>query len=746
MNPLQGAGRFLHSRSLLRAFYVVNLGVILLVLGYKGYLIFLDEQPQGANAIAVESIQQQAAGKAFTFAVAGNINNSIGIFERRMIPLINQSGADFVVSVGNAVSGGGEDRYRALQKTLERLEKPFLMSFGENEESGIGSLWFYERFGPYFFSFDAYNARFIFLDVTGKTPYTWQFPWLEDQLRSAGNRPVFVFTSNPLRPPVDGSPHDAEFQLVAPESARRSLLDLVEQDPVVAVFTAGGKWFSEHTDNGVRHVMTGAAGGFLPHSSRHDYHFLEVRFDGEAVAVEPVMIETARGPIAHTLESAWLAAHAVIYSGYLVLLVVLAVALLILSRLHRILFTERDFYPASNVDPERYKRPPVRVAMMTNSFLPFAGGVPISIDRLRQGLEQLGHEVLVVAPRYPEATRSSAREVRLPTLWRGRGRQPFVVANPFRRQDRARIRSFAPDVIHVHHPFWVGSLGLWMGRRLNVPVVWTYHTRLEHYSHYVPVPGRLFRNFIAHYMVRRFANRCDLVIVPTQSAETYLRTIDVTAPVLVQPTGIDIHAAAPPDPQTVQAHREALGLQGKRVLISVSRLGKEKNLLFLLEGFRQVSRSHSEPVHLLLIGEGPFRPVLERRITQLGLEAQVTLVGRVSPDRVRDYYGLADLFVFASRSETQGMVLLEAMAFGLPVVAVRASGVNDVMRNEQTGYLTDENPEEWAARSVDLLQDAARYKRMSAEAIELARQFSLERVARTILDGYARVRALRDPG
>lgn len=105
MNPVQSAGRFLGSRSFLRAFYVVNLGVILLLLGYKGYLIFLDEQPQGANATAVQSIQQQAAGKAFTFAVAGNINNSIGIFERKMIPLINQSGVDFVVSVGNAVSG-----------------------------------------------------------------------------------------------------------------------------------------------------------------------------------------------------------------------------------------------------------------------------------------------------------------------------------------------------------------------------------------------------------------------------------------------------------------------------------------------------------------------------------------------------------------------------------------------------------------------------------------------------------------
>ena len=155
----------------LKVLFYISLTIVVLLIGYKAYLNLFEPDFEALHTEQVARIHDMLSDDGgFSFAVVGNINNSVGVFEERMIPALNQSGVDFMVSAGNAVSGGGEDKYRAIQGSLTHLDIPYLLTFGENEYENFGSYRFYDHFGPHFFSIKAGGARLIFLDSTGKTP------------------------------------------------------------------------------------------------------------------------------------------------------------------------------------------------------------------------------------------------------------------------------------------------------------------------------------------------------------------------------------------------------------------------------------------------------------------------------------------------------------------------------------------------------------------------------------------------
>jgi len=384
--------------------------------------------------------------------------------------------------------------------------------------------------------------------------------------------------------------------------------------------------------------------------------------------------------------------------------------------------------------------------MFTNNYLPFIGGVPLSIERLRRGLTQLGHTVLIVAPRYPATAATAANEnsvVRVRTLLPlGRHRE-FKLANIFSVRMYREVLRFRPNIIHVHHPFWLGSVGLFLARRLGIPVVYTYHTRLEHYAHYVPLPGPLFRNLVSHAVVRRFANRCDGIIVPTESAEEYLRNIGVRRRVLVQPTGIDIDKYRAVCEETINQLRIKYAPQGERLLISISRLSKEKNIDFLLDAVLKLKENCNQPFRLLIIGEGPEHRRIESRIQRQGLQQVVTLLGAISPEEMPLYCRIGEIFLFASRSETQGMVILEAMAAGMPVVAVRSSGIDDIVDEGFNGFKTPLDITRWCARIQQLLDDSALYQQLSANAESSAANYSIVNFSDNVHRFYANISASR---
>ncbi len=722
------------SRALLSLFFYVNLAIVLAIAAYR---IYLFASAPDASALLVGQIEQieTAASRndPLRFAVVGEGNNSIGVLERQIIPRINASNPAFVVSAGNIVSGGGEDNYRALLGTLSHLEVPYLLTFGENEYEEFGSTPFYQRFGPHFYSIALPQLRLVFLDATGRTPTDWQERWLRDILQPEDQTPVIVFIGHPLVAPEQETLFKPDEGAWSEPDARERMLALLSRLGVDLVVSAGAATFSDQSIDGIRHVVTGGAGGFVVNDDASFYHYLELSVSEGNIEVEIDRIDTAPTPLARQIEGIWFFIYSLFYVGWANFLLLFSAFIIIGVYLYNVLFRERSYYPDYDLRVPNDLGRPIRVVMFTNTYLPFVGGVANSVNRLKTGLERLGHDVLVVAPAYDDQAREQGI-VRVPTLF---GRASLIrAANPFHLGTWRTVRDFRPDVIHVHHPFWLGSVGLHMAHRLKIPAIFTYHTRLEQFAHAVPFIGVLFRNVIAHWLVRRFADQCEEIIVPTPVTRDYIRLIGVNRPVHVHPTGVEIEKYQFKNTNHLAGLTSRHNPDGRKILITVSRLSKEKNLNFLIAAMQELKDRQAPPFRLLIIGEGEEHAHLTQVIRDRGLTSEVELLGVVPPQKIPQYLSLADLFVFASVSETQGMVVLEAMAAGLPVVAINASGVDAFVQNRLTGMLTEEDVEAWTDAVHALLINRSERRTMARAALEEAQQHSVEQFSTDIAKVY----------
>lgn len=733
------------TRKKLRALYYANLLLITSLLGYQLYLHLSEPDFQAAHFSQLQAIQTALQNsESFQFAVVGNVNNSHRKFRDQIIPIINNSDAQFTVSAGNAVSSGSVESYRSAYKMFSRLTNPWLLTYGSNEDSDFGNLHFYERFGPHFYAFTAGNSHFLFLDNTGHTPLDWQLNWLERELTASRTRHRFVFISAPLHKPQDEVSALQRSIHFENEPARQELFDLFERHQVDAVFSSELSVFHDISQNGVRYITTGGAGGLIVDDEQSFHHYVKVNVTRDSTDTQVHPLDLQEPSWLRTLDSIWSAIYTLFYVSYTRFLIIIAFLVLASLKLREILFEERDYYAHLSIDDSGWRNQPKRVLMFTNNFFPFVSGVTVSIERLIRGLKAEHHSVAIVAPDYHKDA-SCDDTLRVKTLVAFGSKQEFRLANLFSPRIGRFFSRFKPDIVHLHHPFWLGSAGLWLARRHKVPAVYTYHTRLEMYAHYVPIPGRIFRNVISHVLIRRFCNNCDGVIVPTVSTEEYLRLIGVKTPLCVQPTGIDFERFNQPCPEQVSALRAELNLPNQGLtLISVSRLGKEKSVDFLIRAMPDIIARTDKPLRLIIVGEGDQRPELEALIRELGLVDTVMLIGSVEPEAIATYYQAADLFVFASQSETQGMVLLEAMAAGLPVVAVRSSGTADVVVNGETGYITLAKRSVWSEKVIRLIREDDERARFSSNAIALAREHDTAVFARNIDQFYSEILSLRD--
>lgn len=718
--------------------YYLTLALIAALVAHQIYLYAAEPPAESAYPSQIEAIRARLESRTrYRFAVVGNINNSMRVFRDQIIPVLNRDQPAFVVSAGNAVAAGNEENYRALGKSLQHLSVPYVLTYGVNEDRDFGAYRFYQYYGPHFFSFATGNSHFLFLDNTGKTPVTWQLNWLRRELAASTSQYRFVFAGLPLHDRLPDTPVFEEDNYYENADARHELHDVFVEHHVDAVFSANLTLFSDTDIDGVRYVTTGGAGGAIVNSAKSFHHYVEVQLSDEGLSIEAIPLDVGVPGWQRTLDSIGAAVYAFFYVSYLRFLLLTSLLVAGAIKLRSLLFRDRDYYPAFDIDPSPFQKSPLHVLMMSNNYYPFVSGISVSIDRLVSGLRDAGHTLLLVVPQYADTCREKHPVLRVPSFITFGSKGEFQLVNLLHRGLFQTCRQFRPDIIHVHHPFWLGWLGLWFGSRLNVPVVYTYHTRIEHYSHYIPLPGKLFRNLVSHGLIQRFANRCDGVVVPTYSAEEYLRIIGVKSPAVVQPTGVDFARFQGVDEESLQRLQAAHAADGRKILVSVSRLGQEKNILFMLDALDCLKRQSTTAFRLLLVGDGPDRRRIEDEIERLGLEQDVTLTGAVAPERIATYYQLGDVFVFSSTSETQGMVILEAMSAGLPCVAIRASGIEDTVTEGITGFKTLEKPMQWADKVRLLLDDDELRAEMGSAARDYARTFDLADYARNMRDFYA---------
>ena len=375
----------------------------------------------------------------------------------------------------------------------------------------------------------------------------------------------------------------------------------------------------------------------------------------------------------------------------------------------------------------------MRVGLFTNNYLPFRGGVTTAVETLRLGLDACGHDVWVFAPASRAPIADPPRVFRYPSVpaptYPG-----FSLALPFSPRLARRARALGLDVIHAQHPFLLGVTARRLARRLGRPLVFTYHTRYEKYAHYVPLPERLVAA-LAVRLACRFADSADLVVAPSEHMAATLAARGVRAPVAVIPTGVPLDLFSPGDRE---AARRRLGLPaGDPLCLYVGRLDREKSVGRVIDAFASIAGAVSGS-RLVLVGQGSHEAALRRRAEASPARARIHFAGGMTREALPTFYRAADLFVFASETETQGLVLAEAHSCGLPAVAVRASGVTEVVRDGETGLLTKAETRDLADAAIGLLLDAERRVAMGRAArLAAARHFSAVRQVEVMVGHYA---------
>lgn len=379
----------------------------------------------------------------------------------------------------------------------------------------------------------------------------------------------------------------------------------------------------------------------------------------------------------------------------------------------------------------------MRIGMFSDSYTPYISGVVRSIQTLRQGIEQAGHEVYVFGPRYPTLAPGDDddRVIRFPSIAAPLYPE-FRIPVPQSREAERVVARLGLHVLHTHTPFVMGRVALRVARTLDLPLCFTFHTRYDMYlRHYARFAGDVLVPLLNAY-VRRFCNQCQLVIVPTRAIYRRVLELGVRTRVEVVPTGVPVARFAGGDPATRARVRGQLGVDPDAImLLYAGRLSREKNLPLLLEAFRQAAGATARAI-LVLVGDGPLREELARKAAAWGLTGKIRFAGAVPPDRIAAYYQAADIYVFPSVTETQGLAVIEAMAAGLPVVAVGSEVLEEIVRDGREGLVTAAAPAALARACERLLRDPELRARMGREAQATARMYDSDVILARMLRLY----------
>ncbi len=389
----------------------------------------------------------------------------------------------------------------------------------------------------------------------------------------------------------------------------------------------------------------------------------------------------------------------------------------------------------------------MNIAFFCDAYKPTRNGVAVSVETSAEELRSRGHNVVIFAPRYRGFEDEGRDVVRFHAGHWFRAKD-FPVARPalarLNWQAWVRFQREKFDIVHTHSPFTLGCVGTRWASRHNIPTVFTFHTLYHHYLHYVPVPADVLRPYL-FWRLRDYCYSVDHIIVPSRPVHKIVQRIRPGVPSTVLPTGIDIARF-----QSGNRHRvrDKYGIAPHEiVLLYAGRIVLEKNLVFLLKALApllQVPQTTLTPcVRLMMVGGGPDVEDLQMLCAQLGIAERVIFTDFVEPNQMPNYYAAGDIFTFASRTETQGVSIAEALAAGLPCVVVGVMGAAEALNDGQDGFVVP--PRETAFREAvqQIIADPELRQQMSAYARAYIGRLSREHISAQMLDLYERVREER---
>lgn len=376
----------------------------------------------------------------------------------------------------------------------------------------------------------------------------------------------------------------------------------------------------------------------------------------------------------------------------------------------------------------------MHIAFFTNYYHPVVNGVVRSVASFRENLMKQGHNVFIFAQSDSSYKDTEPFIFRYPSLSLPLGEiSAALPVSPFVDQLLPLLKI---DVIHTHHPILLGQTAARKAAELDLPLVFTFHTQYWEYTHYIPFPQEAVQEFLKHAVhrwLREFMQKCQHIILPSESMrEILVRDYGLHERYSVIPTGTNLDPFLNADGKALRSEN---GWQDETVLVSVGRLATEKNWDTLLRAFAKVHEKHPD-ARLVLIGDGNARPSLEALASELDITDQITFTGALPFEEIPRYLKAADVFAFASVTETQGLVTIEAMAAGLPVVAVDGPGTRDIVEHGKQGLLVENHPDALANGLSKLLSNPERIKRLSNSALKKARTFDINQLGKQLVGVY----------
>ncbi|MCX7627876.1 MAG: glycosyltransferase [Methylophilaceae bacterium] len=386
----------------------------------------------------------------------------------------------------------------------------------------------------------------------------------------------------------------------------------------------------------------------------------------------------------------------------------------------------------------------MKILFISDVYFPRINGVSTSIATFRRELRAKGHTVHLIAPDYYAPSEDESDILRVPARYLPMDPEDRMMRFGWTMRHLNQLHAESYDLIHVQTPFVAHYLGLKLAQTMGIPCVETYHTFFEEYLyHYIPFLPRAFMRTLARRFSRHQGNRLDGMVVPSQPMLEVLRKYGVHVPAEVIPTGLEPERF---EPGNRARFRARYGIPAQRpVLLYVGRVAYEKNIGFLLHVLKRVCAQVPDAL-LLIAGEGPARSDLERQSRDLGLADHVMFLGYLDRHtELNDCYRAGDVFVFSSRTETQGLVLLEAMAQAVPVVSFAEMGTQDVLREGEGVWIARNDVEDFAAKVVRLLKDGAMRLRLGELGRQYAQhQWSASSKAEHLLRFYESIRVIYD--
>lgn len=388
----------------------------------------------------------------------------------------------------------------------------------------------------------------------------------------------------------------------------------------------------------------------------------------------------------------------------------------------------------------------MKIGIFTDTYNPTVSGVVTSINMVEQELKRRGHEVYVFAPS------KSIQPNDNQTLYMLRS-MPLLVAKQYKNRIAAfysrdiakKIKDIGIDIVHTQSEFSLGHFGKVMSRKMDIPFIHTYHTMWEDYVHYImPIHGT--RNIYPKRFVRRisrnFVRKAECIITPSKKTEKYLKykCKVKNKPIYIIPTGIDTTAFNPSnfsDKEKLDL-KSSLGiLSNEKIILFLGRVAEEKSIDLILNNMPSLFKTNPN-TKFLIVGDGPSKNDLEKQAKGLGISDKVIFTGKVPWQEVPKYYSIADVFVNASITETQGLTFLEAMASGVPIVAKYAPNLTEYIHNQKNGILI-RNPQDFSKNIKNILDNKELSSRLSKAGLETAKDYSVEEFGEKLETLYSEV-------